>query len=315
MLDNTEPLGLKLRALRKERQLSQAELGKVLGFSGRVISNIETARRQLTQAEVRKIESEYDLRLVDVDTSALRREEEDSSQIKIYTEAQFFDFQERFLNEHAAGSYDIWFLNSESLPMLESDRVQASWSQNISGGTHYRTIWIMDVINKISFPKFLERATEALNGARMPANGGRVNGSVHIYPLHLHSSPPDRVNEFASAYDTLRDELSKAAEGGVQVELHARLENLNWAARQFVTRFYFHSGSIVAYEPHSLLRDRAMLVLELKDVSNFTASESGRGYLVLGSKATEEFFRYLEEFKKSLDQEEPKARPKPTRGR
>jgi len=53
MVDTTD-----MKVLRKRLQLSQTELGKICGLSGRVISNIETGKRILTQEEKEKL-SQY----------------------------------------------------------------------------------------------------------------------------------------------------------------------------------------------------------------------------------------------------------------
>ena len=304
-----EPLGLKLKALRNHRDLSQAELGDELGLSGRVISNIEIGRRQLTQTEIETIENKYGVRLADIDTSVVRRVDPSVSRIRIYSESQFFDYQETFLNERDGGHYTLWFMNPESLPMLESEKVRSTWIQNISSGTSYHTVWIVDVIDKGSFRHFIERARKALGGAAAiaPAN---VAGSIHIHLVQLNSDPPDEVSDFILAYKKACDE-SRNGRDAETIRFHEPVQRLTRDAREFITRFNFYAASVVFYEPDpESLSDRELLALELKDVSDIAGSESSRAYVLLGRATTKEFLRGLKEFKASQKATDEATEPK-----
>lgn len=294
----SQSLGLKLRAFRKLRGLLQTDVGEVLGLTGRVISNIETDRRELTQSEIKKIEAHYNIRLADMDTSIVQTGTP-ARAFAMYGEADFFEFQDQFLNQATEGAYDLWFLNAESLPMLESDKVKASWSQNIAGGTNYHIIWIVDVLDTSSFEFFLRRAKDALN--KGVAAKGKNSGRIHIYAVQLNLNPPARVNTSANQYDDLQTE-SATSSNEAELIFHKRVygDSLVWPAREFITRFYFDSASVVAYEPHSVMLNPKMLVLELKDVANIDGEQSSRGYVVLGREATKHFLEHLEAFKECV---------------
>lgn len=78
--------GQALRIMRKKLKLSQTELGQLCGLSGRIVSNIETNKRTLSQQEeevLRRYFTEHEIPFLQANT------EQSNRHVKIVIEKNF----------------------------------------------------------------------------------------------------------------------------------------------------------------------------------------------------------------------------------
>ena len=307
--------GARLKALRKSQGLSQDEVGEVINLSGRMVSNIERGLRDLTDDEVAKIESEYNISLASFD--AIDQPVDLESHRPLLTEREFFKAQQTFLESKPEGSYDLWFLKPDSLPMLQSDSVIETWSKNLLRGFDYRTIWLLDTtpVGKLSL--FLRRAEtigKMLRATWKPDRESKV-GRIHIYGIHgLVRSDGGRdlnVKAYNQVYDGLKDTpKDKSSESrllGEVIEVHRCIGKGDIKDSRkgggtggdivaLINKFYFESASVVAYVPRDPLDGKGVVVLELDEVSGFFHDRAFPGYVVLGNNAASGLIQHLTSF-------------------
>lgn len=291
------PLGLRLRAFRQKHGILQAELGEVLGVSGRVVSNIERGLRGLTPEEILKIESKYQASLNDVELADASRDP-----ARFYDEREFLSLQQNFLNvgdsQGEVGTYDLWFLGPESLPMLESPHMISTWGENLAYGISYHTIWILDLSSTDDLQRFIARAcsVQQKSAAMRPNGDAGLRGAIHVYPITFDDPSPEQFSQTNDYYNGLREKWreDQTAQRVLTLHLLLRFNDAPLPLRQLLSRYYLASAAVVIYRPQRPFSDRPLVAMELKDVGNFSLSEPARAYCVLGETTTTRIMRLLD---------------------
>ncbi len=295
---STVRLGERLRAFRFEKGMVQAVLAGRLGISPRTLSNLERGVREPSVKELEAFRRAFGLELQEVERGPEPARATGLAGL-LLEEQEFFELQQEFLLKRAEHSYDLWFVNPESLPMLESSDVQTTWSENLREGICYHSVWILDLTAPEDLQRFVESAMEVSRSAKSKEAQSQL-GQIHVHAIASLVNVREYPATLPTHYEGLRGACNK--QGTELLRLHPMVTEVHGDLEALLLRFYFEPAAIVAYKPRRPLLDRPLVAVEFKDVGSFHDREtSGRAYVVLGERSAKEVMRLLREIKRLLE--------------